>query len=76
MQNKENNSMFVNEEATGLEEMVDMMLVKTADEVKAYHEALVRELHGHPDGDSYPTKAKKEKTRKKNANSWTIDEHK
>ncbi|XP_076922171.1 transcription factor SRM1-like [Bidens hawaiensis] len=89
MQNEENNSsMFVNAVAPGLEEMVDMILDKTTDEVKAYHEALVRELHeieagqvellDYPCGSSYLIKAKEEKARKKKkkANSWTIDEHK
>ncbi|XP_076927013.1 transcription factor MYBS1-like [Bidens hawaiensis] len=81
MQNEENNSMFVNAVATGLEEMVDMILGNTADEVKAYQEALVRklreiELSDYPGCESYPIKAKKERARKKKANSWTVDEHK
>ncbi|XP_076956266.1 transcription factor DIVARICATA-like [Bidens hawaiensis] len=75
MQN-ENNSMFVNAVATGLEEMVDMILGNTADEVKAYQEALVRELReielpDYPGCESYPIKA-----RKKKANSWTVEGHK
>ncbi|XP_076889038.1 protein RADIALIS-like 6 [Bidens hawaiensis] len=88
MQNEEKNSMFVNAMVIGLEEMVDMILGKTADEVKVYHKALVRELHeieagrvelpDYPKGDSHSrsSKAKKEKARKKKANAWTIDEHK
>ncbi|XP_076890975.1 uncharacterized protein LOC143542224 [Bidens hawaiensis] len=99
---RDEHSMFVNVVANGsngLEEIAGMIPGQKPDEVKAYYEAVAGELleieagrvelPDYPDGDSYPSKAKKaeavvnedsgskprEKERKK-ANPWTVEEHK